>query len=76
MYLCPFEDVGRGPIMSHITDGVLESYPLEFEELAGVGYAFGMIAPSSQHLAYIILAKKTALSPSQEYCEFPDDLYV
>jgi len=42
-------------------------YPLEFKELAGVGYAFdkiGMIVPSSQHLVHT-LANKITLSPSQ-----------
>ena len=49
--------------------GVLELYSLGLEELAGVGYTFGMIgmsAPNSQHLTHA-QASKTALSPFQVF---------
>ena len=55
-------------------DDVLELYPLELEELAGLGYAFGKITtPSSQRLAYTP-ASKIIFSPSQEFYEFPNGL--
>ena len=49
--------------------GVLELYSLGLEELAGVGYTFGMIgmsAPNSQHLTHS-QASKSALSPFQVF---------
>jgi len=39
MYLCPFEDVGRGPIMSHVSfqmDSGLQLCLLDLEELGGL----------------------------------------
>jgi len=48
---------------------------MELKELARwvTLLARGMIVPDSQHLVHTI-ANKIALSPSQEFCEFPDGL--